>query len=1048
MAAGDSAERRFLTIMFVDLVGYTALSEALDPEDLGSLQRRYQDLTLAVTARYDGFVARFMGDGVLVYFGYPRAHEHDAERAVRAALELLERMRDLDTTLHGQPMPQLEARIGIHSGLVVVVPDPRSPSGGVPDVVGHVANLAARLQAEAPPGGVVISQDVLDLVEGLFECDSLGPRWMKGISQEVVVYQILRVAPRAQMSRGRLQRGATRMVGRQAALERLLTRWKQATSGIRSQTVALTGDAGVGKTRLVLELCRHADLADAAIMQLNCQEIFARTPLYPVGNFLLATAGLSIEDARDVRFAKAREFLDRLGLSDPESSEIFESLLGVADRENATALGRAPTFPRRRQYDLAIAVVQRMTISRPTIIWFEDTHWLDPSSAELLSELAAGLRDAPVLLLLTMRTFPAGPALPDANEFVHLEQLDERDCFELAKSVPGAEVLSDDIIMQAVKAADGVPLFVEQLVISLMDERTQLPGRNRRLGGMPLMLAEMISERLDRLPGGRRIVQAAACIGLSFTPNFLLAILQEEAAQLAESLELLVNAEILRTRAYGSEFEYEFRHALIQKIASESMVQAERRVMHGRIVEVLRNSDLARPTIPEVLAHHLTEAGIFNEAIGAWLQAGVAAATRSAHVEAIDHLRKGIALLENLAEPQGRRQLELNLQVSLMASILATQGATSPRLAECCERGLHLCEQGEASPLAFPFVFGQFTYANCRGLTDEAEQLARLFLSLADRHANQSGRVIGHRMLGMVLFELGKAENAREQLEISLNLYSPERDAATTQMFGQNTEVHTKSLLSLTLFCLGDVDTALQMGLDALRIADKSRHPHSMMMPLCYFGGWVFGLCEAADHLMRGSRRLIALAEQHKLGGFRGHGLALLGWALCQKGDFAQGIATMRQGIAAFDSIDYRMVVGGYLGNLADAQRRAGKLRDAESSCARGIELMSQGTRWLEPELLRIEALIASELAPDRPDNAAAMLQAAALRARQIGFPVMERRCLQSLKTLPKLLLDPEVDSRLNELSPFDKLDQRVDRIMQFYESELCGPDHAKSGPQ
>ncbi|MEO8739068.1 MAG: AAA family ATPase [Casimicrobiaceae bacterium] len=1034
----DSAERRFLTIVFVDLVGYTALSEELDPEDLGSLQRRYQDLTLAVMERYDGFVARFIGDGVLIYFGYPRAHEHDAERAVRAALELLQRMHDLDTSLHGRPMPRLEARIGIHSGLVVMAPDPISAGGGAPDVVGQVANLAARLQAEAPPGAVVISQDALELVEGLFECDPLGPHWIKGISSEVAVYRILRVATGAQFNRARLQRGATRMVGRQAALARLLTRWRSVASGSRSQIVALVGDAGVGKTRLVLEMCRQPELSDAAVVQLYCHEIFARTPLYPVGNFLLATAGLTSADGRDVRLGKALGFLDRLGLNAPENAEIFESLLGVADGDNATA--RTSTFPRRRQYDLAIAVVQRLTLGRPTVIWIEDTHWLDPSSAELLLELAAALTDAPLLLLLTMRTFPAGPALPDANEVVRLEQLDDRDCFELAKSVPGAEVLADDIIMQAVRAADGVPLFLEQLVISLMDERTHLPGRNRRLGGMPLLLAEMISERLDRLPGGRRIVQAAACIGRSFTPDFLLAILQEKAGQLAESLELLVNAEILRTRTYGSEFDYEFRHALIQKIAYESMVHAERRGMHGRIVEVLRNRNAARPTIPEVLAHHLTEAGIFTEAIGAWLQAGVAAAKRSAHVEAIDHLRKGVGLLEKVPDAQQRRQFELNLQVSLMASILASQGATSPRLSECCERGLQLCAQGAASPLVFPFVFGQFTYVNCRGLTDDAERLARLFLSLAERHANDSGRVIGHRMLGMVLLEKGKAATAREQLETSLNLYSPERDAATTQMFGQNTEVHTKSLLSLTLFCLGDVEAALEMGLDALRIADATRHPHSMVMPLCYVGGWVFGLCEATDHMMRDARRLIALADQHKLGGFRGHGLALLGWSLCQKGDFAQGIATMQQGIAALDSIDYRMVVGGYLGNLADAQRRVGKLRDAESSCARAIEMISQGIRWLEPELLRVEALIASELAPERPDNAAAMLRAATLLARQIAAPVMERRCLLSLNGLPGLPHDAEVSSRLDELSAFDNLDRRVDRIMKSYETEGSGP--------
>jgi tetratricopeptide (TPR) repeat protein len=514
-------------------------------------------------------------------------------------------------------------------------------------------------------------------------------------------------------------------------------------------------------------------------------------------------------------------------------------------------------------------------------------------------------------------------------------------------------------------------------------------------------------------------------------PDFLLAVLQEGAGEVAKPLEALVTAEILQPKRYGAEIRYEFRHALLQRMAYESMVQSERRAMHRRIVEVLR-SRTTLPTIPEVMAHHLTEAGNFPEAIGAWLQAGVSAARRSANVEAVDHLRRGLGLLDRISAPAERRQLELNLQVSLMSSILATQSATSIELSVCCERGLALCDEGEATPLVFPFLFGEFTFTNCRGETEEAERLARLFLSLAERNANDSGRVIGHRMLGMVLFAQGHALEAREQIDRSLALYRHERDAATTHMFGQNTEVHSKSLLSLIRFCLGDIDAALDVGLDALRAADAIRHPHSTAIPLCYVGGWVFGLCDATDNLMRESRRLIALSEQHRLAGFRAHGTGFFGWALCQRGDLAQGIAAIEQAIAAFDSIEFRLSIAGHLANLADAQRRTGRLGEAEASSARAMQLIPQSGRWLEPEIRRVDALVVAALAPQAPEDAEARLRGAIACARTLGFPIMERRCLASLQRfLATAQRDAEVDARLNELAHFGNLDRRVEKAVR-----------------
>lgn len=1021
----DSSERRFLTIVFVDLIGYTSLSERLDPEDLGLLQRRYQSLALQTMERYGGFVARYVGDGILAYFGYPRAHEHDAERAIRAALELLENLRGLDTDVSDHRIPVLDARVGIHSGLVLMTQEMISAGTSVPGIVGEAANLAARLQAEAPPGGILISQQTLELVEGVFQCEALGARTVRGLSRDVYVHRVLGVLAQAVDRSASYLRGATRMVGRDQSVERLLDRFSTARERSCLQTVAVVAEAGLGKTRLVIEVCARPELAGMTLLKAGCHEIFASTPLYGIVNVFWNRAGLALDDAPDAKRQKLSRLLDELGLQDPETAEVAGSLLGLGGGAQS-AVAPTPQALRRRQYEFVIAALARLARTGPIVLWIEDAHWLDPSSAELLQDVVAELADVPLLLLLTMRSYPPQPSLPEAGEVVRLQPMDVWSCRQIATSIPGAEVLPQSDIDEAVRAAEGNPLFVEQLVLALLDERVER-RQNRRIKGVPLKLAEMLSERLDRLPGGRRIVRAAACIGRSFLPDFLLAVLEDDASHIAKPLDALVAAEILEPKRYGAEIRFDFRHALLQRMAYESMVQGERRTLHGRIVDVLLARNATEPAQPEVMAHHLTEAGRTLEAIGAWLKAGVSASTRSAHVEALDHLRRGIGLLDKVGDADQRRELELKLLVSMIGSIVATQGATSAEQHACSTRGLELCQLGPPTPLVFPFLFAEFTYLNCRGRTGEARNLAEQFLALSERASFHPGKVIGHRMLGMVVLEEGDAPGARTHVEASLALYVPERDAASTHMFGQNTEVHSKALLSLTLFCQGEVDRALEIGVDALRSADVLRHPHSTAITLVYVGGWVFGMCDAADAMHAESRRLIQLSDQHRLAGFRAHGMAFFGWSLCMRGELAQGIAAIEQSIVAYDAISFHLTLAGHLANLADAQRRLGRVTEAVKSSARSLELMQEGNLWLAPELLRVAGLVAAERGPAHRDQALQYLRDAVARAQALAFPVLEHRCLTSLSAfLGSNQPDFEVEARLRALAPMAQLARRV----------------------
>jgi len=1030
------SEHRFLTIEFIDLVGFTDLAEQLDPEDLGLLLRRYQRLAMATMERFGGFVAQAFGDGLLVYFGYPAAHGNDAERALLAALALLQDLRNLDTNVHVRTMPRLEARIGVHSGLVLIAQEVLSSPGSSPyGAVGEAVNLSARLQAEVSSGGIAISQETAELVEGLFECQSLGLKPIKGLSRKVEVYQVVRALPSPKRTESRLRRGAARMVGREAAIEQILARWKVTRDEPRCQTVAVVADAGLGKTRLMLELSSRSEFVDGTLLQGQCHEIFASTPLYPIRVFLWGRAGLTADDEESVRLAKISGYLDEIGRNTEENRDLVANLLGVPGPDGGNAATATSQLLRQKQYEFIVSIFEQAARARPVILWIEDAHWLDPSSAELLRDIVASSARLPVLVVLTMRPFPKGPALPEIDETVRLGHLGLQDCLELARSVPGAGSLSDEMVAKAVEAAEGVPFFLEQLVISLLDEQSRGPAPHRRLGGVPLMLAELMSERLDRRPGARRIAQAAACIAGAFTVDFLRALLNGEEGQVHERLEALVEAEILLPKRFGAEIRYEFRHALLQRMAHESMVQTERRAMHVRIVEVLRAAEEGEPAIPEVLAYHLTEAGVFPEAIGAWLRAGVAASRRSAHFEAVEHIRNGLGLLDKISDPGARRPFELNLQASMMGSLLATQSATSPELAACCARGLQLCEEGAVAPMAFPFAFGQFTFTNCRGRTGEAISLARQFISRAEQGGFESERVIGYRMLGQALVINGEAAAAKTALERSLALYVAERDATTTHLYGQNTEVHTKSLLSITHWCLGDVDAALDVGIDALRTGDTIRHPHSTAIPMVYVGGWVFGLCGAAEQMLTVGRSLLALAEQHRLYGFRAHAAAIIGWALCQRGDLEEGIAMIAKAVAAFDSVQFRMSEAGHVANLADAQRRVGRLAEAAITCERALQLMPEGTQFLESELRRVHALVAAELAPTELDRTETLFRGAVKCAQDYRFPILERRCLASLAQFLDAAgrRDASVESRLGELSHLADLDRRVARAMQQF---------------
>ena len=1018
--------RRYVTVLFCDLVGSTELSERLDPEDLQALQQRYHEAAMKVIEAFGGFVASFSGDGILAYFGYPQARENDPERAVRAGLEAIAHIAELDVTIRHERLPSLAVRIGVHTGLVVIGTERSSARFEDHAITGEAVNLASRLQNEAPTNSVVVSGETLALVEGLFDSEPLGRKKIKGLKRLIPVHKI--VGPRVNPIRPRRlsNRGATRMVGRSAELERVVQAWQRSVRQPGCKVACIVGEAGVGKTRLALEACQEPELRQATIIETHCQEIFANAPLQPVAGYLWAAAGIWFEDSDETKYAKLSELLGSYNMDNPENVATAASLLGVSAGPSVTAQPPTPLLQKQKQFDFVITLIAAIAKRNPAILWIEDAHWLDPSSTELLARLVAELRDLPIFVLITARTFPARPDLPKAEDIVGLSQLPSDDCLALARSVPGSNALSDTDLERAVDSAEGIPLYVEQLILSLIDEG----GGGKARAGLPLSLAELMSEHLDRLPSGRRVVQAAACIGRSFTAGFLSRVLDEVEDNVVGTLGALVGAEVLRHRPEGGERAYEFRHTLLQQMAHESIPLADRRIVHGRIADLLMEAADIGPALPELVAHHLTEASRYTEAIQGWLGAGMRAAQRSAHTEAIEHLRRGLSLLVEIADPAARRNVELALQAALIGSLTATRGSASREFSECCDRGLALARDGDPTPLIFPFLFGRFVFAIARGRSKEAAKFADAFLETAEQAKFESGKVVGYRLSAMAHLGLGQAARARSQLERSLALYDPERDEAATHMFGQNTQVHSRALLSLSLLCLGEIEESLSVGISALDGADAIKHPHSTAIALGYFGGWVLGWLGVPSEMMAMARRLIALAEQHRLGALHAFGTAFFGWALCQNDDLVQGISVLEQAISEMDAVENLLSRAGHLTALADAQRRAGRMDLAVQSSQGARKLVDDGADvWLAPEVMRVQALVARDAGGAEAVEAETLARSAVAKARELGFPLFELRCLDTLAEIAGR--EPAFVQRAAALSRYRNVSQLAVRALR-----------------
>ncbi len=940
------AERRQLTVLFCDLVDSTVLASQLDPEDWREVVQGYQSTCAAVIQRYDGHIAQYLGDGLLVYFGYPQAHEDDAQRAVRAGLGMVEAMGQLNTRLGQERGVQLAVRLGIHTGLVVVGEVGEGPRHE-PLALGETPNLAARLQGIAAPNTLVISTTTFQLLGGFFACQSIGMYLVKGFAEPIAVYQVLS----ERTARSRLEAagstGLTPLVGREPEMALLRERWAQVKEGI-GQVVLLSGEAGIGKSRLVQVLKEHvATVPQARLMPCQCSPYYQNSTLYPMIELLeRVVLQFDREESPQQKLGKLEGFLVQYGLPLAEAMPLLAALLSLPLGDAYAPLTLSSEQQKQQTLQALLTILLRIAAQQPMLLVMEDLHWVDPSTLEFLSLLVDQGPTTCILALLTFRPDFRPPWTGRSHlTQVTLNRLPRGQAVEMTSLVARGKALPTEVVAQVVVKTDGVPLFVEELTKMVLEsgllqeraERYELTGPLPPLA-IPTTLHDSLMARLDRLATVKSLAQLGATLGREFSYELLQAVSPWDEKSLHRGLHQLVAAEFLYQQGLPPQATYRFKHALIQDAAYQSLLRSTRQQYHQRIAQVVeaRFPDLCE-TQPEWMAHHYTEAGLSIEAVPYWHRAGQRAHERSAHREAISHLTKGLALLHTLPDFPAQTPHELTLQLALGRALMAVKGFATPEVVQAYARAQELCrEVGEGSQLS-EALRGLCTFYQERGELPTARDLAEQLLRLAQRGQDPALLLWAHNTLGYTVHLMGEFPLARAHLEQSLALYDPQKHRAYGFVFDPG--VDSLCTLAHVLQLLGYPDQALTRSQEALNLARELAHPFSLSVAL---------RAAASIHRRRGELPAaqalqaegLALCREQGFAQEAAQGMLLHGWDVVMQRRAAEGITQMRQGLDAVRGTGAESDRLWMLSLLAAACRHAGQVDEGLNVVAEALTLV------------------------------------------------------------------------------------------------------------
>ena len=805
VTAACEAERRQLTVMFCDLVGSTQLAARLDPEDFREVITAYHRAVADVVGGFDGFVAKYMGDGVLAYFGYPRAHEDDAEHAVRAGLGAIEAVGCLDVK-----SVKLQARVGIATGLVVVGDLIGEGSAQEQSVVGETPNLAARLQALADPDAVVIAAATRRLVADLFEYRDLGTVDIKGLADSVPAWQVLR--PSAVASRFEALRGSalTGVVGRDEEIDLLLRRWARAKRG-EGQVVLVSGEPGYGKSRIAAALEERIQVEPYLRQCFFCSPYRQDSALYPFIDQIGRAAGFAPDDPPAAKLAKLETLLAR-GATPDEDVALIADLLSMPSSKRHPLPDLSARRKKERTLEALIDRLNSLARRRPVVVIFEDAHWIDPTSRELLDLSVERVRNLRVLLIVTFRpefqAFWTGQ--PHVTTLV-LNRLDRHAQSALVEQIAGGKALPNEVVGQIVERTDGVPLFIEELTKSVLESGLLRAEEGRYVLDRPLpplaiptSLHASLMARLDRLASVRQVAQIGAAFGRWFRYTSLRAVSRLPEDELQASLGRLVAAELVFQSGIPPYAVYTFKHALVQEAAYGTLLRNARQQLHGRIAEALEaNSPELMDSQPELFARHYTEAGLFEKSITYWGKAGHRSATRSTMAEAAAQLQKGLDQLALLPDTPERQRQELEFWSTLGSVLSAVKGFAAWETGRAYARAREFWER-LGSPAEFLQVpYGLARYHMHHGELDKALRVDEDLLRLSRQRSDSGGFVLGHFSSGRNLMRSGRFTSSRSHLEEALALYDPISHRALVHQIGFHSHVISQAVLGNVFLCLG-----------------------------------------------------------------------------------------------------------------------------------------------------------------------------------------------------------------------------------------------------
>jgi len=1000
----DTAERRQLTVMFCDLVGSTALAAQLDPEDLSDLIRAFQGAVASAVARFDGHIARLMGDGVLVYFGFPRAHEDDAERAARAAIGVIETVGRLRL----ERGHALEVRTGIATGLVIVGEVMGEGEAREHGAVGETPNLAARLQTLAEPGSIVVSESTRRLLGKGFELKTLGPQELKGFRTPIHAWSVVREIENVSRFEASHSDAMTPFVGREDEIALLMERWRVATTG-EGQVALLSGEAGIGKSRILAALADRIGDERHIVLRYQCSPHHVNDAFYPIAGNIWHTAGFVSGEPPTTRLEKLERMIGRAGLDSAELAPHLASQLSIPTEHRYPSREMAPSEAKERTIAAMIALFVGVTKDAPVLALFEDAHWIDPTTLDLFDRMIERVRNLRALIVATFRPEFSPPWIGRAHVTpLALGRFGRDQAVTMIDRITAGKALPAVVLDQIVAKTDGVPLFVEELTKSVLES-----GLLREQSGayvlaatltplaIPSTLHDSLTARLDRLSPVKEIAQVGAAIGREFSHRLLEAVAPIKGQALQDALYQLMEAELIYERGEPPEVSYIFKHALVQDSAYGSLLRSRRQRIHADIARALQEG-AAEESAPAVIAHHFTEAGLAEQAATYWLAAAELALSQSAPTEAERQASAGLELVPRMAEGPKRDALELGLLVARANALVPLKSNSAPETFAALTEAKRLLDAGVGTDLQRVSVL--FLLCSATTLTARLPQalaLAHQIIEVAERQNDPTYLLVGNRMLGTIQMYAGHNRQALESLQRAETYRDPTRQRALSYRFGWDPGIAALCFEVLVRLSLGLLDSAAQIS--ARVRAELEDHGHATTVASAGFcaGTWPKLVLGDLEGLERDSARLAAYCAEKKVEQIRLLAGLHQAYAYAMREPAEQNIMTLRTALSALRKSGGNAGNSIIIANLAEALMMAGDLAAAKNALDDGFAFVAQsGERYWLADLHRLEGQLAlRQPEPDRARAEACFVQAVDT-ARQQDARLLQLRAAVDLAEL------------------------------------------------